>query len=220
MKKVINLILFFLLVFLIFFAGYLVRFCTEEMPVTGNSSQYLAEIETQRGKIECLQDSILLQKEAIDSLKQYKGKIDTLWKVKIVALKSLTLAGQYEVLSNNLSALCNLETVRNYYYLEGDTFCLFTSPELLCINTAFMERDMFEEELYATEDILAATEDVVSKQDEIIRRQDTILLQKDSICLIQQDSLRYMAKQLKNRSLWNKATTGAAIVSLILYITK
>lgn len=180
-----------------------------------DTEEYENTIAEQLGQIESLYDSLDQKQYTIDSLRNERNRIDTVWKIKISGLKQLSFSGQYEVLKSNLDTTCALILGKNLYFYEGDTLLGLNHPELLCINESFYQRFWCEEAYSATMDELMETNNMVGILREISSRKDTVINNQDSIITIQKQSLEQLSRNNK-RLRWGIIGTGAAFVLTLI----
>jgi len=200
-------------------SGYLLGF-SKHAPIISNDEVLEQKIQQQNDKIICLLDSIDYQKAVVDSLENIKQKRDTIWKTKIINLQNISISGQYEILSENLLRSCDIIESDNWYVLNGDTFKLFTLPELICINSTFYDRERVAELYYLTNEQLINQKEITYKLEKVITHKDTIINAQDSAITSKNIELESLTKSNKSLKNWLKGIGITASGLLILLIAK
>lgn len=211
--KTINLNTILLLTLIGLAAWFLVG--TFQNHTDSNIAYYQQQISNYQQQEKQLYDSLYQQRQLIDSLYAVKQKKDTVWLIKIKALQQLNLGGQYITLKEYLSTSCELVLPQRWYYVDGDTLLALSYPELMCINTSFVERDMYSDLLITTEEILNATNKEVTILDSLCAVKDSIITYKDSVIFDAENVQQELETKLNRQKWFTRGAIGAAIGILI-----
>lgn len=212
-------VILILLLTICFVGGYLIGF-DQHAPIISNDEVLQQKIKEQESKIISLLDSIDFQKSVVDSLENVKQKRDTIWRTKIINLQSISITGQYEILSENLLRSCEISESDNWYILNDDTFKLFTLSELICINSTFYDRERIAELYDLTNEQLITQKEITNKLEKVITHKDTIINEQDSAINSKNIELEKLNKSNKSLKNWLKGIGITASGLLILLIVK
>lgn len=206
-----------LFIAIIFVAGFITRCATEDInPITNpdNEAQYQSIIESQKDKIEQLQDNIQQHQIKLDSLQLIKQHVKIEWQTKLVTLQGISLTEQHEILSNYIFDVCGQENAGKLFILNVDTFAIYTNDNLQCINSAFIDREFYLEQLNISEDQIAEMQNINDALNKIILHKDTIIQNKDSIITLNKELNTKLHKQNNRLKVGVGITTLGWIVTL------
>ncbi len=202
--------------FFVIFIQSGIKCCSNVPTNTEEQAQLEEKIKQHLEQIQVLYDSIDRKQDTIDSLRNERNRIDTIWKTKIVALNELSFSGQYEVLKSNLDTTCHMILGKKLYFYEGDTLLGLNQPELLCINESFYHRYWCEEAYASAMDELMETNNLVDIWKSISSKKDTLISTQDSLIQNQSGIMSGLKKQNKNLKRGLFGTGLALLLTLIL----